>query len=166
MLFSDESRFRLTRCDGRLRVWARIGERHREGLVQEVDRFGGGSDMVWAGISFNTRTDLVNVPGRMNAARYIEDILANHVVPAGALIDPRFLFQHDNARPHIAGQTIQFLRDHQIPVMVWPALSPDLNPIENLWDKLDRKIRDRRVAPETLQQLLVVLQEEWANKPQ
>lgn len=166
VLFSDESRFRLTNCDGRLRVWARPGERYRHELIQEYDKFGKGSVMMWAGITSNSRTQLVQVPQRMNAARYIEDILANHVVPAAALVGREFVFQQDNARPHSAAQTQRFLQDHEISVMVWPALSPDLNPIEHLWDQLDKAIRNRQEPPETLQQLAEALEEEWLNLPQ
>ncbi|KAJ4437883.1 hypothetical protein ANN_13822 [Periplaneta americana] len=61
VLLSDESRYRLTRCDDRLRVWERPGERFSVGAIQEIDRFVGGSIMVWAGIMYNNRTDLVIV---------------------------------------------------------------------------------------------------------
>jgi hypothetical protein len=75
VLFTDEPRFRLTRCDGRVRVYRRPGERYTAANVQEVDRFGRGSVMVWAGISVDNRTALVVVPGRLNAMNYIENIL-------------------------------------------------------------------------------------------
>lgn len=166
VLFSDESRFRLTRCDGRIRVWARRGERYSEGVVQETDRYGGGSDMVWAGISMHNRTDLVPVQGRLNAIRYIEEILADHLVPAAVIMGPGFLFQQDNARPHTAVLTRNFLEDMRIPVMEWPALSPDLNPIEHLWDQLDRRVRARPMAPATTQELTAALLQEWEDIPQ
>ena len=166
VLFSDESRYRLTRCDGRLRVWGRPGERFSEECVQEIDRFGGGSIMVWAGIMYNNRTDLVIVPQRLNAVRYIQDVLQDHVVPAAIGVGPGFLFVHDNARAHSAAVTRDFLRGDDIEVMEWPAISPDLNPIENLWDLLDRKVRNRQHAPQTLQELGDALKEEWENIPQ
>jgi hypothetical protein len=75
VLFTDEPRFRLTRCDGRVRVYRRPGERYTAANVQEVDRFGRGSVMVWAGISVDNRTELVVVPGRLNAMNYIENIM-------------------------------------------------------------------------------------------
>ena len=50
--------------------------------------------------------------------------------------------------------------------MDWPARSPDMNPIEHLWDELKRRIRDRIPAPGSLQELRIAIEEEWANIPQ
>uniref|UniRef100_A0A8C5MJU2 Tc1-like transposase DDE domain-containing protein n=1 Tax=Leptobrachium leishanense TaxID=445787 RepID=A0A8C5MJU2_9ANUR len=52
-----------------------------------------------------------------------------------------FLFQHDCAPvPHVAGVCQQFLQDEGIDAMDWPARSPDLNPIEHIWDIMSRSI--------------------------
>lgn len=166
VLFTDESRFRLTRCDGRLRVYRRPGERCLPAAIQEVDRFGGGSVMVWAGISLENRTDLVVIQGNLDARIYVDNVLDEHVVPAAYGIGPDFLLMQDNARPHTARVTREFLQERQIEVMEWPALSPDLNPIEHLWDMLDRRIRNRPAAPQTIQQLTDALLEEWERIPQ
>jgi transposase len=53
-----------------------------------------------------------------------------------------------------------------IRVLPWPALSPDLTPIEHLWDKLGRRVRHRQNQPETLQELRDPLVHEWNNIPQ
>lgn len=166
VLFTDESRFRLTRCDGRVRVYRRPNERYSAAAVQEVSRFGDGSVMVWGGISLEEKTDLVVIPGSLTAARYIDIILSDHVIPAAYGIGPDFIFMQDNARPHTAAITIDFLNEHEIRKMDWPAISPDLNPIEHLWDILDRRIRHRPNPPQTLQQLTEALVEEWDSIPQ
>ncbi|KAI3355922.1 hypothetical protein L3Q82_004467 [Scortum barcoo] len=61
----------------------------------------------------------------------------------------------DNARPHVAGVCQQFLQDEGIDAMDWPARSPDLNPIEHIWDIMSRSIHlnARHVAPQTVQEL-------------
>ncbi|VVC38994.1 Hypothetical protein CINCED_3A021106, partial [Cinara cedri] len=50
--------------------------------------------------------------------------------------------------------------------MNWPARSPDLNPIEHLWDELKRRVRSHDPAPTTLQDLQYAVVAEWVNIPQ
>ena len=45
--------------------------------------------------------------------------------------------------------------------MEWPALSPDLNPIEHMWDTLGREVNNRPHQPRTVQEMREVLLEEW-----
>ncbi|CAF4937392.1 unnamed protein product [Pieris macdunnoughi] len=166
VLLTDESRFRLTRCDGGLRVYRRPGERYSAVAVQEYDKFGCGSVMVWGGVSLDERTDLVVIPGRLCAQTYIENVLEDHVWPAAYGMGPDFLLMQDNARPHTTAITSDYLRQQEIRVMEWPSMSPDLNPIEHIWDLLDRRIRKRPIAPQALQQLTEALIEEWERIPQ
>ena len=63
VMFSDESRFCLRKVDGRLRVWRRPGERFADVCVQEVTAFGGGSGMIWAGITATQGTPAVIIQG-------------------------------------------------------------------------------------------------------
>jgi transposase len=51
---------------------------------------------------------------------------------------------HDNARPHTARIVTDYLHDVGIDTMNWPARSPDLNPIEHLWDVVGKQVRARR----------------------
>ncbi len=64
----------------------------------------------------------------MNAQRYRDEILRPIV---------------NNARPHVARIYTQFLEAENIPVLAWPAYSPDMSPIEHVWDALDRRIRQQ-----------------------
>ena len=82
------------------------------------------------------------------------------------MVNVNDVFQHDNARPHTARLTTVFLRHHNINVLPWPSRSPDLNPIEHLWDELDRRLRRRQPQPQTLPQLAAALQAEWTAIPQ
>ncbi|CAB3261712.1 unnamed protein product [Arctia plantaginis] len=73
---------------------------------------------------------------------------------------------HDNARPHVVHVVTQYLRDVSIRTMDWPARSPDLNPIEHLWDELKRRVRARVPAPTRLPELRIAIEEEWNTIPQ
>ena len=78
---------------------------------------------------------------------------------------PGLTFQHGNARPHTAALTRNVLQNAGIPVMAWPSLSPDMNPIEHVWDELGRRVRNRVNASQTLQALEHALVDEWRRLP-
>lgn len=123
--------------------------------------------MVWAGISLTAHTELYIVPGgSLTAVRYVNEILQDFVVPYAPFVGDNFLLMHDNATPHTARVTQQYLDEVNIPVMEWPAVSPDANPIEHVWDMLGRRIRSRVPAPLTLNELRQALLEEWELIPQ
>uniref|UniRef100_A0A3B3I5N2 Tc1-like transposase DDE domain-containing protein n=1 Tax=Oryzias latipes TaxID=8090 RepID=A0A3B3I5N2_ORYLA len=162
VLFTDESRFTLFRADGRQRVWRRVGERFSD--VNVVDRVahGGGGVMVWAGICYGQRTQVHFIDGILNAQRYRDEILGPIVVPY--VQQHHLMLQHDNAWPHVARICTQFLEAENIPVLAWPAYSPDMSPIEHVWDALDRRIRRRVPVPANIQQLRIAI--ELTNIPQ
>lgn len=167
VLFPGESRFCLHSPDGRERVWRRTGERFAECTFSPRLSHQGGSVMVWAGISMEACTELVFIDGgSLTAQRYIEEILANHVVPFAPFIGDGFILMQDNARPHAARCVTEYLVEVGIEKLNWPACSPDANPIEHVWDMLGRCVRSRQVAPTTINELRVALQEEWLNIPQ
>ena len=164
-MFSDESRFSLQRSDRRQRVYRRLGERYYDVCVREVDRFGGGgSVMVWGGISHGVKTPLVVIQGNLTAVRYRDQVLMPHVLP---LVNAHNLtFQHDNSRPHVARVCRDFRNQNNVQVLDWRQYSPDLNPIEHLWDELDRRVRKHVNVPNNVAQLQLALIQEWNNIPQ
>lgn len=122
--------------------------------------------MVWGGITYSGKTDLVVVDGNLTAPGYIDQILTPHVVPFFRNNGPGLIFQQDNATCHTARLAKDYLQQQQIETLPWPAKSADLNPIEHLWDELDRRLRKRPNPPQTLQDLSQALVEEWNNVPQ
>ncbi|KAJ8348305.1 hypothetical protein SKAU_G00268940 [Synaphobranchus kaupii] len=103
VLFTDESRFTLSTCDRRESVWRRRGERYAACNIIQHDWFGGGSVMVWGGISLEGRTNLhVLANGTLTAVRYRDEILRPIVRPYAGAVGPGFLLVQDNARPHVA----------------------------------------------------------------
>jgi len=163
VLFTDESRFTLFRPDGRQRVYRRQGERFVDACVVERDRFGGGSIMIWGGIAHGLKTPLIVLRENLTGIRYRDQILQPVVVPF--LQQHGLTLQQDNARPHVARVCQDLLAANNVQPLDWPPYSPDLSPIEHLWDELDRNVRNRPNIPRTLAQLAAALNEEWNNIP-
>ncbi len=90
--------------------------------------------MVWGCISAYDMGSLHVLEGTMNAERYIK-VLEQHMLPSRRrLFQGRpCVFQQDNTKPHTAAITTAWLRSRRVRVLNWPACSPDLSPIENIW---------------------------------
>jgi transposase len=76
------------------------------------------------------------------------------------------IFQQDNARPHTARVSMNFLQAQNVNCMHWPSLSLDMAPIEHVWDALGRRVDNRPVKPTSGATLRQALIEEWNNMPQ
>ncbi|KAI4884203.1 hypothetical protein NFI96_002688 [Prochilodus magdalenae] len=102
VLFTDESRFYLSTCDRLDRLWRRYGECYTTCNIIQHDWFGGGSVMVWGGISLEGCTDLYRPDnGTLTAIRHRDEILGPVVRPYTGAVGPGFLLVHINARPHV-----------------------------------------------------------------
>ena len=151
----------MDHSDGGLRVWRGVGQRNDPQFAVAVNRWGGGSVMVWAGISVAERTQLHFVQGNMTSHYYRENVLQAIVLPMRNRLGDRFLLMDDNARPHRARIITTFLEDNQIQRLDWPSMSPDLNPIENIWGMLGTRVRNHNPPVTNVQTLTAALQEEW-----
>nr|KAG5711727.1 hypothetical protein BaRGS_023491 [Batillaria attramentaria] len=64
---------------------------------------------------------------------------------------------------HTLPVTTDFLQQQGIRALQWPSLSPDLNPIENFWDHLQRELNAAQPRPTTARQFEQALRQIWNN---
>ena len=146
-------------------VWRHVVEQFADvNVVNRVPHVGG-RVMVWAGISYRQLTQLHFIDGNLNAQRYRDEFLRPIDVPF--IRRHHLMFQHDNVQPRVANICTQFLEAENVPVLPWPAYSPDMSPIEHVWDALDLRVRQRVLVPDNIKrELHTAIEEEWDNIPQ
>ncbi|GFS75655.1 transposable element Tcb1 transposase [Trichonephila clavipes] len=106
----------------------------------ERHRYDGAGWLVWGGIILGSRTDLHVQSVTMIGHIYRDAILEQHVRLFRGAMGAEFLFMEDNARPHRTNIVDESFQSEDITRMDWSAYSPDLNPIEHVWDMLGRRI--------------------------
>ncbi|GFS59892.1 transposable element Tcb2 transposase [Trichonephila clavipes] len=167
VLFSDKSRFSLSSDCRRQLIWRESGTAYRPENIQEKDRYPTCSIMVWTGIMINGRTRLhVVANGTMTGQRYIDEVLLPHVRLFRGAVGDKFVFMDDNATCHRTLALQDCLDSEGIQRLVWPARSPDLKPIENVWDTLVRQVAGRNYPSTNKNTLIRALTEEWDKLPQ
>ena len=152
ILFTDESRFHLDSSDGHSRVYRRVGERYADACVVQRQSFGGGSVMVWGGITL-----LVVVAGNLTGMRYRDEIVQPYVIPFIQAQANNVTFQQDNVRPPVARVVRDYLTQQNVDLLPWPAVSPDLSPIEHIWNEMERRLRHLPNQPVALAKMGPVL---------
>ncbi len=159
VLFSDESKFSFQGP----RVWRKSGEAQNPCCLKSSVKFPQ-SVMIWAAMSSAGVGPLCFLKSTVNPAIY-QEILEHFMLPSADKLygDADFIFQQDLAPAHTAKGTKSWFNDHGVTVLDWPANSPDLNPIENLWGIVKRKMRDTR--PNNADELKAAIKATWASIP-
>lgn len=159
VLFSDECKFNIFGSDG-LRVIRRpVNKRLDPKYVSGTVKHGGGNIMVWGCFSAYGIGPIHRIEGTMDRFMY-RNILQDVMLPYAEWEMPlKFTYQHDNDPKHTAKIVKQWFRENNMSVLTWPGQSPDLNPIENLWEIVKTKVRQKNIT--NRDQLFQEIQSVW-----
>ncbi|KAG2458125.1 TCB1 transposase, partial [Polypterus senegalus] len=193
ILWSDETKIELFGVNARRHVWRKPGTAHHQANTIPTVKHGGGSIILLGCFSAAVIGKLVRIKGKMTAAMYRDILEENllqsaldlrHRVPIGhrlnatgylsivsdhvhpfMTISSDGYFQQDNAPCHKARIISNWFLEHdnEFTVLKWPPQSPDLKPIEHLWDVVERELRALDVHPTNLHQLQDAILSIWAN---
>lgn len=112
-------------------------------------------------ILYDGKLPICIITTRMNSTNYIElleDVLIQHLEEN---VNENLIFQQDNASIHVSKQTKAWFAENNVPVMDWPACSPDLNPIENLWGLLASEVYKHGRQFNTISDLKDCIKDSW-----
>lgn len=162
VLFSDETKMNVCGSDGIRYTWKKRGAVDREHNIEKTRRFGGGSVMVWGVFGFSGVGNACRIEHGLDANLYLEilneDLLGS--LPWCLADEEGWMFQQDNASAHKARKVMDWFQENGIRILDFPPNSPDLNPIENLWSIVKRKVHQR--GPHVSRQAVwEVFEEEW-----
>ena len=163
VVWSNETKINRLGSDGRKWVWKKAGESLSDRLIEGTLKFGGGSVMVWGCMLWDGVGYACKIDGKMDGDLHLkildEDLQASISYYGKSTGD--VIFQQDNDPKHTCKKAQKWLQDNDFKVLLWPAQSPDLNPIEHLWSHLKRKLAGYEVAPNGILELWERIEEEW-----
>lgn len=161
VLWSDESKFNRFGSDGKRQVWRPVNQEFNPRYTIKTIKHGGGNVMVWAAFSWHGVGPIVKIDSKMDKFLY-KSILKDHMLPfADDNLPLIWTFMHDNDPKHTSGLVKDWIIDEKIRMLKWPAQSPDINPIENLWNDVENHVKSAK--PKNLNDLWIEIQNGWKS---
>ncbi|KAI3655978.1 hypothetical protein MP638_006445 [Amoeboaphelidium occidentale] len=164
VVWSDEVTVEACPRNRKLKVLVHCTQKYWEIPINPQVQQGGFKVTFWGAFSKYGTGSIVPIEGTLDKKKYI-DLLDNYLVSEMKHLKQEhgqgFVFMQDNARPHTAKKTLAFLRKEKIKILEWPPQSPDLNPIENLWAIIKRRLYSNRNVFSAKQTWIDSVLHEW-----
>ena len=160
VIFSDEKTFNLDGPGGLKSYWHDL---RTEKKIFSKRNFGGGTVMVWGAFNFNGVLPIVKISSSMNSSNYVQVLHENLIPNAEKYAGNDWTFQQDNDVVHVSKETKKFFTENSVNLLDWPSCSPDLNPIENLWGLIARRVYHNQRQFNKVDELWTEIQNVWYN---
>ena len=160
VLFSDETticQFGNNACLVRRPMYKRYCPQYTVPTMKHPPKI-----MVWGSFAASGRGSLyfIDANKTVNTAEYIK--ILESKLKMSMTIHKCDIFQQDSAPAHVSKVAKNWFRTNGIQILDWPGNSPDLNPIENLWMLLKRKLR--QYNPSNIQELIYHIKRVWCTE--
>jgi transposase len=167
IIWSDETKINRIGSDGKQWVWKQVGQGLIDREVQGTVKFGGGNIMVWGCMGWEGVGRLAEVEGKMDADQYVS-ILEDNLLPSleeSGFSAEDVIFQQDNDPKHTSKKATKWFEDNDINVLDWAPQSPDINPIEHLWQHIKRRLGEYSTMPKGVWEIWERVAEVWNEIP-
>jgi hypothetical protein len=123
---------------------------------------GGGGVMFWGCMTRAAWGPLTVCDGTINGSKYLQ-LLKDFVIPEFEAAEDGFIFQQDNAPAHKKREVMEFLSEQTFEILNWPPQSPDLSPIEWIWNNIKMKMKALQPRPRTPAKIREAILDIWDN---
>lgn len=167
VIFSDEAPFRVFSTPSGQWTWRRPHEKLEARNIIPTVKHGGGTLQIWGCMTSKGIGWMCKLPQGLDAETYKEILDDEATLTAQHYFGgfEKCLFQQDGASVHTSKEVKRHLEKKKIQFLPWPAQSPDLNPIENIWADVKKRVAERRGDITNKQKLWEAIEEEWEATP-
>lgn len=163
VIWTDESTFELGRNSRQLKVWRKANEEYNSECTGSTFKSGRSSVMVWGAIALGKKSELVIMDrSKRTATDFVDQVYDGSLLQfMDGFVNP--ILMEDGAPVHRSNAPKHWREQMNLKKMVWPAQSPDMNPIENLWMQMKDKVSRKHAASMTVAELTKNIKDAWTE---
>ncbi|CEG84809.1 hypothetical protein RMATCC62417_18562 [Rhizopus microsporus] len=163
VVFSDETKVNRLGSDGKQWTWIQKGRPLQDHNVNHVDKYGGGSIFLWSCFTAKGPGCITEILGDIDSKLYCQILSEDLMATLGDyhLDAADIVFQQDNDPKHHSKLATKWFQENNVKLLEWPAYSPDLDPIENLWDFLKVRLCAYETEPKSMHELFERVRQIW-----